>query len=354
MNRRDFVRLGALLGTGVLPESLAAVASAFPQGEAQNQANPSVSFWQNEIRKTSRPIKLSTARDTHFGGGTPGGGLVNPGRNPVFAYWDPTSQKFFDATSLTPEINDGDVNININVARFRPSTDDTSTFNRIKSGSLRIDVSQQAPATAAPGVGQLAWSAIAGLLPGGSGQLPNLSQLQFDTGVPWGNPNNIALTGGSGTWSWNFFLQKKASIWETVLGQVHNAIGGGAPSVLFTVLGLPAISVTALGFVDKLVSYLTNASQEEWLFNSPNISVTATKHGASLNPNTVRLKTGWYLVVPQAHAINIPTDSSLKITNAGCVVGQSTADLNQYNDAPTRIPGMTYLSIYVQATAKTS
>jgi hypothetical protein len=353
MDRRDFIHLGTLLGAGLLPESLVTGASAFAQVQAQNRASASASFWQNGIQQVSRPVKLSSARNQAFGEPAPGGGLANPGRNPVFAFWDPTTRIFSDATDITPEIDDGDVTIDINVARFRPSTDDTANFNRVKSGSLRIDVSQQQPTAASPGVGQLAWSALAGLLPGGNGRLPSLNQLQFDTGVPWGNPNNIILTGGSGTWAWNFFLQKKESIWETILGQVHNAIAGGAPSVLFTVLGLPAISVTALNLVDKLVSYLTNASREEWLFNCPRVAVTATKHGAMVNPNTVRLKTGWYLVVPQTHATYIPTDASLKITNAGCLVGRDTPDLNQYNDGATRNQNLTYLTIYVTAMKKT-
>lgn len=350
MNRRDFVQLGALVSAGLLPESLAGIASAFPHEDAGLNVN--TTFWLTEIRKTKRPMTIASARNNEFGGGGPGSGLANPSRNPVFAFWDPTTKAFSDATSITPDISDGDVDIDINVARFRPSTADTASFNSIQSGSLRIDVSQQPPSQGTSNISQLAWSAIAGLLPGGGNKLPSLSQLQFNTGQVWGTPNDITLTGGSGTWAWNFFLQKKASIWEKVLTQIHNAIGGGVPSVIFTVLGLPAISVTALGFVDKLVSYLTNVSQEEWLFNSSDTAVTATKTGVMNNPNTVRLKTGWYLVVPQAQAALIPTDDSLRITNAGCLVGKNVVDLQQYSDAASRIPELTYLTLNVKATAK--
>jgi len=353
MERRDFIRLGTILSAAAgaelfQPEGL----SALPQRKA-SQPNPSLDFWQNRIRKPQSPLKLRPSMPPPNIEGTAlppppptQSELVNPSRNPVFAFLDQTQKKFVDATEITPGLADGDVDVTVKVARFRPSQDDETHFNNVKSGSLRIDVTQQ---EATPGAGQLAWSAIAGILPGGNGKLPDLSQLQFDPGTDWGQRKQIALPGGSGQWTWNFFLQKKDSIWEKILGQIHNALGGGAVPLVFAALSLPAISVTALGFADKLVGYLTNVSKEEYLFNSGNLSVTATQKGTTADPNTVRLATGWYLVVPQEHAQYLVTDDSLTITNEGCLVPSNTNSLNQYQVASATLPQMTYLSVYVTA-----
>lgn len=89
---------------------------------------------------------------------------------------------------------------------------------------------------------------------------------------------------------------------------------------MFTALGFPAVAITSLTFVDKLVGYLVTASRDEYLFNSQDVSVTATQQGAAADPNTVRLTKGWYLVVPQDHEQYLATDGSLTITNAGCLV----------------------------------
>jgi len=231
MERRHFMGIGSLFGAAIGAEFLQDTSLPAATGQVpDDRSNPSSDFWVNRVRESSAPLKFrgqAGHAETQGEKATqyqappppqppPPPQLINSSRNPVFAFWDRSHNKFVDATGeeLTPTVADGDVDVTIKVARFRPSQDDATKFNNIKSGTLRIDVSQDAETTS---TGQLAWSAIAGLLPGGNGKLPDLSQLHFDPGTAWGGRNKVTLTGGSGTWAWNFFLQKKDTIWEKIL-----------------------------------------------------------------------------------------------------------------------------------------
>src|SRR5438094_8821496 len=95
---------------------------------------------------------------------------------------------------------DGGVKISLRVTRFRPSNANITMFQNLKSGALRVDVTQTEPLADLKEV--LAWSAAAALLPtDAAGKLPDLKNLQFDPGKAWGQIQQVPLTNGLGFWT---------------------------------------------------------------------------------------------------------------------------------------------------------
>ncbi len=347
MHRRDFLSSGSVLCTGMpLLASLEASNGSVNLLENLWQQIPppvqpegsSFAFWTKEVRDPKK--------------GEIGAASLNS-RGAMFFYYDDHSKKFVGGTDIDPDSlpEKGDTNIELRVLRFRPSQGDRSSFEHTKGGSLRIDVQQQEPLAGL--LEKLAWTSISGLVPGEKGKLPDLSSLKFDPGSSWGQLQQIPLPGGEGRWTWNFFLQREQSVWGKILKVVHSGVTAGAPQAFFGVLGLPAIGLSALEQVDKLVAYLTNIRDQEWLFKSPAFYVGTTKKACKhIGTGVLPLKTGNYLIVPEGQAQQM--DTSWTINSAGLLVPLNTSAPKQFQVAAQTAPGLTYLTVYVNAQLKSS
>lgn len=242
-NRRDFLKHSARSASGLpllaaltslgLPSSLLAQQTA-RQEEEFDQAT--FDFWTSQVRKPSedfltKGIVTKAASDT-----------------PEFVYYDPKGV-FYPASDIPIKNlpDKGGVRVSFRVQGFRPSNTNIDQFNNLQSGSLRVDVKQTEPLPSLAEV--LAWSAVAALVPKADGKLPALQDLEFRPGESWGRLQEIPLTNGLGFWSWNFFLKKKESVWGKLMKAFRVA-----NKTVFPLLGFPAIAVTALTAVDRVVA----------------------------------------------------------------------------------------------------
>lgn len=243
----------------------------------------------------------------------------------------------------------GDVSTIINVDHVRPSTKDAARFTNLDGGSLRIDLQQ---ATPLPGLAErLAWTAIASFLPNNK-QLPPLKEMSFDPGTTWGKLQTVPLPGGGGRWTWNFFLQHRKSKWMQLFEQIRGNAGLLVP--IFG-LGLPAIAITALMTVDKIVGELTKDATTDWLFQSSDTYLYATKEARdSFEGSKLRLKQGMYVIMPSEHVASFAKQSAKLVIKDGLVVPANTSSLEVADAALQTVPDVTYITIGVTAKLRPS
>ncbi len=337
IDRRDFLR-NASLSAGALafldPLLRADLpASTAPQVGNSELLDPSIiSFWTEDIR---RPSEAFAKNLTLLGG---------PSYQPAFVYY--ISPGIFQAqteigTDDLPE--KGQVNVSLRVERFRPSHGSSALFSKVQSGSLRIDVKQTKPL---PDLGEaLAWTAVAAFLPKQKNELTDLRDLTFDPGTAWGQLQQIPLTNGLGFWSWNFFLKNEDSFWSRLMNLFRQA-----EQSVFPFLGMPAIALTALKAVDRLVGYLQAEGQSSWLFKSVDSPIVATKEGLKAVGQGLALKSGHYLIIPQEHLAAFGSARRGLELKDGYLVATGTDAFEWPANAALQIPSVDYLSVYVQAT----
>lgn len=118
-------------------------------------------------------------------------------------------------------------------------------------------------------------------------------------------------------------------------------------------LGLPAIGLTALSAVDKLVVYLQAHGEYNWLFKSVDSPVFATKEGQKAIGEGLPLKTGHYLVMPQDHLADFGKARKDLDLIDGYLVPKNTDPFQVVAAAPSQIPAVDYISIYLEVTPKT-
>jgi hypothetical protein len=236
----------------------------------------------------------------------------------------------------------GDLNVLVNVDHVRPSLADQGRFANLEGASLRIDVQQGAPL---PSLGErLAWTAIAGFLSENK-KLPALKEMTFDPGTAWGKLQSIPLPGGSGRWTWNFFLQRRKGRWMQILEAIRRSRGLLTP--IFG-LGFPAIAITALTTVDAIVAEMTKDERTEWLFQSPDVYFYATKHARdSLEGSKLRLKTGMYIIMPSDKLSTFGREQSRLTVKDGLIVPKNTSGLDVEAAAKDIITDITYLTVGV-------
>lgn len=274
--------------------------------------------------------------------------MAGPGPSEAaFVFYD-RERGFQVATTVGDEglPEKGDVEVLLRVQRFRPSKADTERFNDLKTGTLRIDL-QQVQALSGL-IEKLAWTAIAGVLPGPDGKLPPLQTMQFDSGPTWERLQRVALPGGAGFWTWNFFLQKKESVWGRIIDLFHEANKVVAP-----LMGLPAIALTALKAIDNFLGQLQAREKSEWLFKSTDMAVYGTREGKNKVPGlAVPLRKGDYVVVRQSELGQFqPALTDLEI-NQGLIVKKGTPAFKVFDSAIETLPDLTYLSASVASESK--
>jgi hypothetical protein len=314
------------------------VARAMAQAETAEEELDleTLKFWSDEVREPaelySRGVTTRAART----------------EEPVFVYYDDT-QGFQVASSTDSEDlpDSGHLDTLLRVERFRPSAADRKDYSKIKMGSLRIDLQQTEPM---PGLVEvLAWSAVAALLPDSEGKLPALKQLSFDPGTAWGKLQRVPLEGGLGFWTWNFFLQKDPGIWGEIIEYFKMA-----NKAVFPLLGLPAIALTALKAVDRVLGYIQSKKKSEWLLKSTAVPVFGTRKAADkVGGSGIALRTGRYLILPADHVGDFGKQrDKLKLTNQGLLVPKEADDFEAYEAADNVLPALRYISVYVQATLR--
>jgi hypothetical protein len=261
--RRDFLKTVSLSASFPLIASL--VEGTFPHeavAQSEDFDQETYDFWASQVRDPS--LKFSkglSAKTSTF--------------HPEFIYFDPSSG--FQRSSKIDDSKfpqNGNVNISMQVERFRPSQASTQLFSRAQSGSLRVDFKQTVPLPSLEEA--LAWIAMAALVPKSANQLPDLKDLSFDPGQSWGQLTQIPLTNGLGFWSWNFFLKKPEGFWGTLI-DIFRVAG----KTVFPLLSLPGIATTALTAVDKMLGVVQAKGHSDWLFQSQDGPVYATQEGKS-------------------------------------------------------------------------
>jgi hypothetical protein len=306
-----------------------ALAAGLPQQPSTTASQADTDFWSQNIRNP----EAGASRD------------ISPNSAPraVFVYYDPT-HGFLAGSDIGDVglVDRGDSNILVHVDHIRASANDQKRFANLRGGSLRIDLQQQAPL---PSLAErLAWTSIATILPQNKA-LPPLKEMTFDPGATWGKMQNILLPGGGGSWTWNFFLQHNESRWMKLF-DILRAGAGIAAQILG--MGLPAIAITALTTVDKIVAGLTRDAATEWLFQSSDTPVYATREARdAFEGSKLRLRNGMYVILPSDQLSAFNKQRANLIVKDGLIVPANTSSLEVYDAAKAVIPDVTYLTVGV-------
>jgi hypothetical protein len=300
-----------------------------PQQAADAQSPADTDFWTENIRNPEAGASRS----------------ISPNSPPraVFVYFDPAHGFVTGSDIGDAALPDrGDAQVLVHVDHIRASANDQKRFANLQAGSLRIDLQQQA---ALPSLAErLAWTSIAAILPENK-SLPPLKEMTFDPGVTWGKMQSVPLPGGGGRWTWNFFLQHRKSRWMQLFDTLRT--GAGLASQIFG-LGLPAMAITALTTIDRIVSGLTRDANSEWLFQSSDTYIYSTKEARdSFEGSKLRLKQGMYVVLPSDQLASFNKQRSNLVVKDGLIVPARTSSLDVYDAAKEVIPDVTYLTVGV-------
>lgn len=331
MKRRDWLLLSLMTGCSTLLPDEKSMAALLVSGTEQEEQPPvdqsTLNFWRQHVRGSARGEGSAWQSD----------------RAPEFLMFD-AGKGFIPATDLDSSIlpDKGDGNVSVEVTGIRPSGDDQKMFEKSGHGSLRIDVQQT---KASPGLPEtLAFSALAALKPSPQGTLPALNQMKMNVGAAWGKWQKVPLPGGAGTWTWNFFLQKK----DSLLARAAALFSAAAPMV--PILGLPAIAKTALTAFDNYFGHVQASAPSHWLFQSAEVPVATTKEAKDTLTSPVLLHSGQYVVVPRASLSAFGKAMGGLEMNRGMVVPKGTSTTDVYDKAPTVLPDITYLGLDVKVT----
>ena len=240
----------------------------------------------------------------------------------------------------------GDLNLVVNVDHIHLSQPDQTRFSKLQGGSLRIDLQQSEPL---PSLAErLAWTAIAGVLPAGAAPV-TARDMSFNPGTTWGRLQSVPLPGGGGRWTWNFFLQQRKSRWIQLFDTMRR--DGNSLLPIFG-LGLPAIAVTALRTVDKIVAELSRESGTEWLFQSPDVFIYGTKKARDLfEGSKLRVRQGMYVLVPETQLAGFAKQAAGLEVKDGLLVPKNTRSLDVFEAASHTLPDVTYLTVGVTVKA---
>lgn len=332
INRRQFVN-SAMGSAAVLAFAEELLASSTQTSDSAVANKSVLKFWTQEIKQPYNDFK---------NGQSPKAG---PSYQPAFAFYSGPGVFLAPQEIKTDDLPEkGQVGVSIRVERYRPSEASKALFANVQSGSLRVDVKQTAPLPSLQEA--LAWTAVAGLVPKQKNPFTDLGNLKFDTGTAWGQLQQVPLSNGLGFWAWNFFLKRKESVWGKIM-DIFRTLDKAAP-LFFPVLGLPAIALTALNAVDKLVGYLQAEGDSNWLIKSVDSPVFATKEGMSTIGQGLPLKTGHYLVIPQEQLGTFGGARKGLDLKDGYLVPTGTDPFGVPEAATHQITAVDYLSLYVQ------
>ena len=272
-----------------------------------------------------------------------GAGAVD--RQIDFFHWDPTTKQLRFVTEIdTKELMDykGDITANIAVNGLHMAQEDRAQFQSLQSAQLRIDV-VQTKSLMQNLLDPMSWTSLAGLFPGNnSGQLPPMQNLSFNPGSASNSmaAKQVVLPGGSGQWAVNLSMVHKESTFGSVLQMVCGAVGKFAP-----IVGLPAISVTALQGFSQL--YGAFEQRTTFLLNSfPQLAFATQQARAGAGTSQgFNLVAGDYILVPHAYTSQLtPALDNLEVRQGYLVPKGSPTNTSIYDIALGIKPDITYLS----------
>jgi hypothetical protein len=352
-SRRTF--LGQLMAGGilgllescpaqVLAEKLLA-ATAVDGAAAPIGQHDSRSFWDSFGEAAETPPAAEPA-GVHGRGlmrkpATASSGAADLSRQVDFFQYDPKQKTLRFATSIEPtELldHDGDVTASVNVNGFRMAGDDRETFDKLQSAQLRIDVLQGKPLMQY--LDPMAWMSMAALFPDKAGKLPPLQNLSFDPATTYQKMQQIILPGGSAQLAVNLSMAHKDSTFLTVLKILTTEVDKFSP-----VLGLPAISVTALkgfcslyGAMEQRTTFLLNSLPMRAFATQAAREEAQTQQGINLAP-------GDYVLVPHTYTEQLtPHLDALELRQGYLVPKGSSTNTSVYDLATALSPDITYLS----------
>jgi hypothetical protein len=321
--------LSSLLGQPGFAETLH---SAMQQSTGDGDHGNSAAFWGS-----------FTDTDTHARGlfhKAPG---TDSDRQVNFMHYSPAGLRYSEQieTSELPDYQ-GDVSASVNVGGVRLSTEDRAKFAELRSAQLRIDLLQGQRMYDM--IDPLAWMALAAIFPDKGGQLPPLQNLSFDPATSMQNMQKIVLPGGLAHLAVNVSMMHRESPFWAVLNALAQDTAKLAP-----ILGLPAISVTALSGFSKLYGLLENRTT--FLFQArPTIAYT-TQDARSKAQNTtigMNLPAGDYVLVPQAHTEELkPHLEKMKLVSGYLVPKDAPTSSSVYEQALNAKPDISYVTIHI-------
>jgi hypothetical protein len=216
--------------------------------------------------------------------------------------------------------------------------DDRDTFDKLQSAQLRIDVLQNR--SMMDYMDPMAWMSLAALFPDKRGKLPPLQNLSFDPASTGEKMQQIVLPGGSAQMAVNLSMAHKDSMFLSVIKIMTTEVDRFSP-----VLGLPAISVTALkGFCSL---YGAMEQKTTFLLNSMPVRAFATQLARqdSQTQQGMNLVAGDYVLVPHSYTEQlVPYLDKLEMRQGYLIPKGSPSTTSVYDLAVQVKPDITYLS----------
>jgi hypothetical protein len=293
-----------------------------------------VNFWATQVR--------SPYEDFVQGAGPKGPRFPAP-EEPVFLMLNPDdSLQLANTTSADTLPESGSPDVLLSVRRFHPSEADKQQMQAFGTGSLRIDFKQ---VTNQPGIPDaLAWSAMSSILAGKNKQLPDFPKLDFNPGTAWGKFQTINVPDGIGFWTWNFFVKRKEGVWGNLLSFVHKN------EMYVPLLGLPAIAVSALLALDKILGYIQGEGASKFLFQSQDTPIVTTK-------KAVQQASGAVIIPPGPHTfVAVRSRDVAKVKNLtvrqDLLVPKGTKDIDAFDAASKTASDVSYITLSVSAVKK--
>ena len=347
-SRRTFFR--DLLFTGSLGGLLSArpglaetLIGALQNGESAQAPgeHDSKNFWSSFVPEAEAPPTGVRSRGL-FGSHKAATGAADLDRQIDWLHYDPEKGLRYasavDASELMEYPVNTDITASVDVGGFRMAGEDQQKFEKLQSAQLRIDVLQRKSLLNL--LDPMAWTCLAALYPGKSGQLPPLQNLSFDPGSAWEKMQKIILPGGSGQLAVNVSMAHRESTFVAVLKMVNSEINRFAP-----ILGLPAISMTALnsfctlyGSLEQRTTFLLNGFPQQ----------AYTTRGARASANTsagLNLVPGDYVLVPHVYAAQLePHFENLELRQGFLVPRGASTNSSIYDLAGKLTPDITYVT----------
>ncbi|HWE84807.1 MAG TPA: hypothetical protein VG267_07670 [Terracidiphilus sp.] len=236
----------------------------------------------------------------------------------------------------------GDVRVKLAVSQYRPGKGDVST----DVSHLRIDAAQHADPMNI--LAPLSWAAIASLTPTNAmGKLATLDQLGFKAQQDAAGTDlrNLTLTNGLGNLAIN--VTRPANPTFTQILKSSSTIVSAALSVM----ALPAISVPAIKVVTELFGKWQSHATVIMNGNlTPVVATSKLASGVQMPQDPMALKTGYYVMLPEAHKEELAADfEQLTIFNGFLVRRDAPAGQDLVARAQAAVQGVSYatLRIYV-------
>ena len=329
---KDLMGAGGVAALLTHPGVAEALSNALQQNQASGASGNSADFWGSFLAPESHARGL-------FHKSAPG---TDSDRQVNFLHYSDAGLRYSEQVETTelPDIL-GDVSASVNIGGVRLSSEDRAKFEQLRSAQLRIDLLQGQRMYNM--IDPLAWMALAAIFPTKGGTLPALQNLSFDPATSMQNMQQIVLPGGVAHLAVNVSMLHRESPFLSVLNTLAQDASKVAP-----ILGLPAISVTALTGFSKLYGILENRTT--FLFQSRPTMAYATQQARKEQNSTIgmNLPAGDYVLVPQAHTDDLkPYLDKLKLVNGYLVSKDAPASSSVYEQAQATKPDISYLTMHV-------